>query len=199
MTPKEAEARNWLGAFVIPIAAASLVMVFVVLHENRQGASGIALLFLLPAVFSLHVTEEFIWPGGFISWDNIFRPQYAGTAGSFYVRINAIPAVGFFLGALLAMSNPTRFLGSFVPTWLTMSTFMCWNAIFHLRGALRTHRYSPGMVTGLALFFPLTLVAFICFLRAGLPPVAAVLSGAAAFAVQPILNLAKGFGQKKAA
>jgi len=181
------------------VEVASLALLVVVLLAKPPGTMGKALLFLLPVAFGLHVTEEFIWPGGFIAWDNIYRPQYTDSAGSYYVRVNAIPAVSLFLLGLLALSKPAEYIGSVVPTWLTIAAFMSWNALFHLRGAIRTRRYSPGMMTGLTLLLPLTIAGFVHFLHAGLPPWIAAVSGAMAFTLQPVLNLIKRIGLKMAA
>jgi len=200
MTVKEAEVRKQLSVLVILVEAASLAMLLIVLWRRIvPDTAGAALLLFLPIAFGLHVTEEFIWPGGFIAWDNILRPQFTETAGSFYVKVNAIPAVGSLLLALGTLSTPGGNNWSAVLTWLTIATFMSWNAVFHLRGAIRTKLYSPGMVTGLALFVPLTLTSYVHFVHAGLPPLLALVSAAIAFAIQPILNLIKRGGAKEAA
>ena len=200
MTLKEAEVKKRLSVLVILVEAASLAMLLIVLWRRIvPDTAGAALLLLLPIVFGLHVTEEFIWPGGFIAWDNVLRPQFTETAGSFYVKVNAIPAVGSFLLALGALSTPGGNNWSALLPWLLIATFMSWNAVFHLRGAIRTKLYSPGVVTGLALFPPLTLASYVHFVRAGLPLWLALVSAAVAFAIQPILDLIKRGGAKQAA
>jgi hypothetical protein len=199
MTEKEADVRKRLFRVIVTIETVSLaLMFFVLLRHVSPDTTGIVILLLLPIAFGMHVTEEFICPGGFIAWDNIFRPQFIDTAGSFYVKVNALPAMAALLIVVAGLISGERYIGLVVPTWLTIVTFMSWNAVFHLRGAIRTQSYSPGMVTGLALFFPLTVVGFVYFLYAGLPPLIAVVSGALAFLVQPILNLAKKSRQKAA-
>ena len=44
--------------------------------------------------------------------------------------------------------------------WLTVAALLFSNALFHLRGAIRTKRYSPGLATGLLLYVPLGLLGY---------------------------------------
>ena len=101
----------------------------------------------VPACFGLHIVEEFFWPGGFPTWYQRYRPWVAGTSQSYYYKANAI----YFAGALLvplASGGPRMVL-----IW---SGILLCNLIFtHACGALRTRRYSPGIVTGCLLYVPL--------------------------------------------
>ena len=99
----------------------------------------------------LHVLEEFAWPGGFSAWYHAYRPQAAASFSPRYaLRINALMlAVLAALGAWGAGWNRGPSL------WMAMAGLLAGNAVFHLLGAWRTRRYSPGMVTGACLYLPL--------------------------------------------
>jgi len=192
MNEKELRVKRHLGILVVLVECLSLTLLIFSLSRNIfPDKTAIVLLCLLPIIFGLHVMEEFVLPGGFIAWDNTFRPQFTETAASFYVRVNAIPMLGGFLLVCAAAANPQRYLETVAPSWLTIATFMCWNAIFHLRGSIATRRYSPGVITGLALFYPLTIVSYVHFLREGMLPLLAVIAGAAALLIQPVLDIIK--------
>jgi len=190
MTAKEAEVRKRLSVVVVLVELASLVLLFFLLRIRVvQDTLGIKLLLLLPIIFGLHVTEEFIVPGGFIAWDNLYRPQFRDTPGSFYVNVNRLPLIAAVLVVLGAFNYEGKYAATGLPSWLGFLTFMAWNAIFHLRGAIATKQYSPGMLTGLLLFVPCTVASYAHFIRVGAVHwyIAAVCV-AAALAVQPMLD-----------
>ena len=115
------------------------------------------------AAASLHIVEEFFWPGGFPEWDRAYRPAFASTiTPRFHIIIN---------GLLLILCYDA---GQLVPTpsgvalWLAVTALLAGNAIWHLVGAYKTRRYSPGMVTGLLLYLPLMVWGYVWFLRTGL-------------------------------
>jgi hypothetical protein len=51
--------------------------------------------------------------------------------------------------------------------WLILMAALGGNALFHLNAVLRTHRYSPGVVTGALLYVPLCVGGYIYFLSNG--------------------------------
>lgn len=110
----------------------------------------------------LHIVEEFVYPGGFAAWDRRYRPEIAKSiTPRFHVIINALLLVlCFYVGAL-----GTRPAG--VAAWLTVMALLFGNAVWHTRGAIRTKSYSPGMVTGLLLYIPLTVYGYVRFLSSG--------------------------------
>lgn len=108
---------------------------------------------------SLHIVEEFVFPGGFADWDRAYRPAYKPSiTPRFHIMMN-----GLLLLACVAvgMAGATS---RGVSGWLTLSALLASNAVFHLVGAVRTHRYSPGMVTGLLLYIPMAVYGFPHFL-----------------------------------
>jgi len=188
---------SWRIAAVL-VASVGFVLLFTRLKVVPDEV-GVLLLFFLPIAFGLHVTEEFIFPGGFIRWDNVFRPQFTDTPASFYVKVNALPAIA----ALLVVLGAFDYRGHFGPLgirgWFTFVTFAACNTLFHVRGAIHTRRYSPGMVTALCLYLPLTILSYVHFLKSGtMDFVSTILCIAVALAIQPILDLIKNRTMKHA-
>lgn len=111
---------------------------------------------------SLHIVEEFFLPGGFAEWDLRNRPEYAKTiTRRLHIIVNAL---------LLLLCLQVATLG-FTPYgvagWLTLAALLASNGLWHLRGAIRTRSYSPGMVTGLLLYVPLAVYGYVVFVRSG--------------------------------
>jgi Protein of unknown function with HXXEE motif len=106
----------------------------------------------VPVCFGLHIIEEFFWPGGFRVWYRGYRPQVAGTSQAYYYKANAV----YFTAALLV-----PLLGHGPDGVLIWSGILFCNLIFtHVRGALKTGRYSPGIVTGCVLYVPLFAASY---------------------------------------
>lgn len=121
-------------------------------------------IFWAPAICAaLHIFEEFAWPGGFAAWFRVYRPETAVSfTPTFAVLVNAFLLFVAFVA------------GWFGPMWdrglsllLILSAVLAFNGLFHLVGAIRTRRYSPGMVTGLLLYLPMCVIIYWHFLRTG--------------------------------
>lgn len=118
------------------------------------------LVWALPISFCLHVMEEFLLPGGFIEWYHRYRPKFARVKPSHYVKVNGI---GFLLilETAIKASKGSGYNGLLI-VWGLLSC----NAVFtHLLGAVKTRQYSPGMVTGIALYLPLTVLSYIAVVQ----------------------------------
>lgn len=105
----------------------------------------------LPASYLFHLGEEW-WAGeGFTRW----TARLAGTpvSASRFLWINGIAFPLFLLGTLLAIRTPR---GSWFA--VTFSALLVLNGLLHLLGTIATETYSPGLVTGLALYVPLGVV-----------------------------------------
>lgn len=121
-------------------------------------------IFWLPAIcVALHVTEEFFWPGGFSAWFRDYRPENA---------LSFTPRFAFWINALLVAA--TLVLGWMGPMWsrgpslwLTIAAILGGNAVLHIRGVVRTRRYSPGVVTGSLLYLPLCIGGYWYFVDSG--------------------------------
>ena len=124
---------------------------------------------------SLHIVEEFFYPGGFAAWDREYRPGIRKSITTrFHVIMNGLLLVACYDVAALAKSP----LG--IPAWLTVTALLFSNAIWHLIGAVKTRKYSPGMVTGSLLYIPLAVYGYAHLLRTGRSSVS---TAAVAFAI----------------
>ena len=127
------------------------------------------------AAACLHITEEFFLPGGFADWDRRYRPAFARSITTrFHVIINALLLVLCYDVWAMRRSPVGPYL------WLVVAALLFSNAIWHLRGAWKTRRYSPGMVTGLLLYVPMAPFGYVYFIRHASVSIA---GAAAAFAL----------------
>ena len=110
----------------------------------------------------LHVTEEFFWPGGFADWDRKYRPEIAASITS---RLHIVVNGALLLACLsVAVNTPNKYV---VAAWLTIAALLAGNAVWHIVGAIRTRSYSPGVVTGTALYLPLMCYGYAHFIGSG--------------------------------
>jgi hypothetical protein len=113
---------------------------------------------------SIHIIEEFAFPGGFKAWWCAYKPDIAASVSNgFLIMINTI-LILFSILVALAIQTPK---GNGVAAWLTLSALLFSNAVFHIIGAIRTNRYSPGMISGIVLYMPLAVYGFIHFIGNG--------------------------------
>jgi len=138
----------------------------------------------------LHIGEEFIYPGGFASWDRNYRSS---------IQTSITPRLHFVVNALLlgacvsvglsGMPDGALVVGGIrlgspissslsVAGWLILAALLLSNAIFHLVGSCQTKRVSPGVRTGLLLYVPLALVGYWYFIQTR--QVSALAAGASA-------------------
>ena len=110
-----------------------------------------ALSLILPAAILLHVTEEFLYPGGFIEWYKQFRPALAdGIKPGYIVWINSL-MVGVCVLPVYFGPGPRGGIN----VWYCVSAIAAANACFHIIGVFALKKYSPGVVTGVLLYIPL--------------------------------------------
>jgi hypothetical protein len=136
------------------------------------------LLFWLPLLAATaHITEEFVWPGGFAEWYRWYRPEIArSVTNRFLVIINGALLL---LCVSVGIDRPTRFGPALL---LTTTALLLGNGLFHLSATVHKRRYSPGLVTGVLLYVPLGIASYVVILRERLASVetaivAAVLGG----------------------
>jgi hypothetical protein len=107
---------------------------------------------------SLHLIEEFVWPGGFADWYRRYRPERArSVTTSFLFWINAL----FLAMAVIAGTLGSRPQG--VAFWLVVASIGAANGLFHAWASYRSRTYSPGVGTGLVLYIPLAVFGFVSF------------------------------------
>jgi Protein of unknown function with HXXEE motif len=119
---------------------------------------------------SLHVFEEFVLPGGFRAWYASYRPTIASSLSAPYLVV----VNGIMLGvcALIAIAGPSP---NAAANWFIMTSILFWNAIFHVRATVRMRRYSPGVISAVLLYIPLTVFgSFVLLQHRLVPRIAAV-------------------------
>jgi hypothetical protein len=108
-------------------------------------------LLALPASYLAHLAEEW-WGGeGFASWTA--RVVGAPVSETRFIVVNSAAAPLFVVGTVLGITRPRW-------TWfaVTFSAIIVINGLLHLLGSVSTGSYSPGVVTGTALYLPLGMV-----------------------------------------
>jgi len=118
---------------------------------TRQQRIGWWLL-ALPASYLAHLCEEW-WGGeGFASW--MTRVAGAPISETRFIIVNGVAAPLFVVGTVLAITKPWW-------AWfaVTFGTIVVVNGLLHVLGSLGTGSYSPGVVTGSALYLPLGAIA----------------------------------------
>jgi hypothetical protein len=107
---------------------------------------------VLPAGYLAHLCEEW-WGGeGFASWTA--RVVGAPVSETRFIVVNSIAVPVFVLGTVLAITKPTQF-------WfiVTFGTIVLINGLLHVLGTAGSRSYSPGVITGTALYLPLGILA----------------------------------------
>jgi hypothetical protein len=123
----------------------------------------------------LHITEEFIWPGGFAEWDRVYRPQIRQSiTPRLHIIVNLL-LIAFCMNVGLAglgkagLTIRGEHLRSGIPSiyagasWIALTALLFSNAIFHIVGSIQTGRYSPGLFTGVLLYIPLAIFGCLYF------------------------------------
>jgi hypothetical protein len=104
----------------------------------------------------LHITEEFFYPGDFLSWTKKNAPRLANRLN---VRI-AIIVNGLFL--LLCLAG-VLFGGMYPMLALSIAGLILVNGTAHLISSAVKRSYSPGLITSLVFYIPLSVYIFIYF------------------------------------
>lgn len=109
---------------------------------------------LLTGAVMLHVTEEFLFPGGFPEWyARLIPPKTVKKSNTgFLVWINTLMMC---VCALALYFGDTALGHSF---WYYNAAIAAANACFHIWGMAKLKAYSPGVVTGTFLYVPLFVI-----------------------------------------
>ena len=155
------------------LAALGLVVLMDVGSFPSQTA--LIVVWLMPITFGLHVFEEFGMPGGFEDWSASYRPLSAETMTRAHLwRANAIAgaaALGVTLGVFDYAGGFSAF-GAF--GWLMVLFTLTENGLYHVRGTVESRRYSPGVVTSLLFYLPLTVLGTFVLVSSGAVSIVAV-------------------------
>jgi hypothetical protein len=105
----------------------------------------------------VHVFEEYVYPGGFAGALEKLLPRATHLfTRKFHVVVNGLLFVLCLAGAFIGRSNLV----------LSLSVFglVFTNAVLHVRGAIVTKRYYPGVISGPLIYIPLAVYAYSIFL-----------------------------------
>jgi len=127
----------------------------------------------------VHIFEEFVYPGGFAEWDRAYRPEIRKSITSrFHIIINAALVIACVNIALAGYGERLRWgpiqTGSIGPTrfapvaWLIIVALFFSNAIFHLRGTIKSGKRSPGVISGVVIYIPMAVYGYFYFVSTGL-------------------------------
>jgi hypothetical protein len=193
-----------LGWVVLLVEAASIAaIIFMPGLNGLPPKTGVVLVFLLPITFGLHVVEEFIFPGGGREWFKEVHPdQTEAYTDSYLFKVNAIPLGLAFLVTLGTFDFAGRFGFWGSRAWLVFLAMQFFNAIFHIRGALRlkSRRPAPGLITAVLLYIPLTIAGYGYFLKTGTVDIfSAVICFALGLLLEPALDQIRKRNMRKKA
>ena len=144
---------------------------------------------------SLHMVEEFVYPGGFMAWSHGRRTSIRSSITPRYlILINVgLLVLCYDVGALLGQQ-----LG--VALWLGVGAILFANAIWHIVWTVRTSSYSPGVVTGVVVYVPLAVYGYAWYIRSGQSSLlGAVVALAAGSSFQFWANLAHRYRSRRSA
>ena len=135
----------------------------------------------LPVAFALHVAEEAPF---FVTWINgRVTPQISQRS------LLTVNAIAFGVTVALALSlvvSRERVAGLVGVAWIGF--LMLANGLFHLVATIADGRYCPGVITGVLLYLPLSLLFFRSVARDAHVPATAVAIAALAGAVPMALH-----------
>jgi len=117
-------------------------------------------LFWAPLVAaSLHIFEEFVYPGRFSEWYARYKPGIRkSVTWRFLVIINVLLLILCYNVSALGPSKTG------VAAWLGVMAMLAANGVWHLKGVVKTRSYSPGVLTGSLLYLPLMVYGYTFFL-----------------------------------
>jgi len=118
---------------------------------------------------SLHIFEEFAWPGGFEGWYRKYRADAKSVNRRFLVIIN----VGLWITLLEAALAGRTPIG--VLLLLIFSAILFSNGCWHLWASYKSRTYSPGTITGTLLYLPLAVFEYGGWLQQGRASLAIVI------------------------
>jgi hypothetical protein len=131
------------------------------------------LIWLMPAVFAVHIVEEY--GAGFPAWvSSMFGQPMAGP--TFLVNNAAFMVI--LLGLTFwASARPSAVSAFFLLSWASGNLF--WNFVFHLATTVVFDRFSPGLVTATLLYLPVSVAVAWSALAQRVLPVAAFIAATA--------------------
>jgi hypothetical protein len=149
--------------------------------ECKREEGGVTWIWWAPlGAATLHIIEEFVYPGGFADWDRSYRPEIsASITPRFHLVINALLLVLCAQVWELAPLDQTELRWAAGAAWLAVAGLLFSNAVFHVVGTIRTKSRSPGVITAVLIYVPLALYGYWWFLTTErVPPLTALTAAA---------------------
>ena len=130
--------------------------------ETRSDRTQTILLWLFPATYLIHISEEYWGGGGFSAY--MARTRGVNLPPSRFLWMNGIGLALMVLGVVLAQRY--RF-----PLWLLacFGAITMGNGLSHTINSAVSRQYNPGVVSGLLIWIPLGLVTLL-YLKRKMPP-----------------------------
>lgn len=125
------------------------------------------LIWLMPAVFAVHIVEEY--GAGFPGWVSTMFGQ--PMAPDTFLFNNAGFMVILLGLTIWAAARPSALSAFLLLSWASGNLF--WNFVFHLATTVIFDRFSPGLVTGTLLYLPVSVAVAWAALSQRVLPVAA--------------------------
>lgn len=117
------------------------------------------IIWLMPPAFAVHIVEEYV--GGFVEWVELVAGAPMPTQA---FLLNNAGFMAILLGlTVLTWRRPSRLSAFLLLAWASGNLF--WNFVFHLATTVLLDRYSPGLVTAVLLYFPLSIAVAWAALR----------------------------------
>ncbi len=100
-----------------------------------------------------------MYPGGFLTWYKLYKPEIAE---SIKPKVLAVTNIFLIIGSINPILNGKTNIS--VILWLIFSSIIGYNIFYHIRGLFLTKKYSPGVITSLILYLPLTVYGYFYFI-----------------------------------
>ncbi len=109
---------------------------------------------------AVHIVEEYVYPGGFAE---AFARQLPRSAHlftpKFHLAVNGVFLLLCLASVLIGKANLVLSAAAFGLIFA--------NAMLHIRWAIFTKKYYPGVISAALVYVPLTVYAYAMFLRSG--------------------------------
>jgi uncharacterized protein with HXXEE motif len=129
------------------------------------------------AAASLHIFEEFVFPGRFMAWYRRARPSISASITPPYLIMVNVLLLILCYDVHALRGRPLGIL-----LWLVVAGVLSANGVWHVVWTARSRSYSPGLVTGVVLYVPMAFYGLARFVGPGRIPLlnAALAVGAGA-------------------
>jgi len=106
---------------------------------------------------AVHIFEEYVYPGRFPDGLKNLLPRATHLfTPRFHLAVNGLFLLLCLSSALIGKANLVLSLSVF--------SLVFANAVLHIRGAIATKRYYPGVISGALIYIPLVVYAYSVFL-----------------------------------